>query len=298
MANLHEIKVHIRSIKETRQITSAMKLVSAARLKKARILLSHTVPYFDKVKETIADILIHSGKIESPFFDVRHGKESKKKGYVVLTGDRGFSGGYNPNIVKLAESLVKDNPEAVLYIAGRMGRAHFIKGNYNVETDFDYQVQAPTVYRAREIADMLIELFLKHKLDEIYLVYTLMKSSINLVPVYTKLLPLDVEALKKELGIAIEENSYHGSELIIYEPSVEAVLRVVISKYMKGILYGGFVEAFTSEQSARMTAMENATTNADKMLRQLSLSYNRARQAAITREISEIVGGTEALNKF
>jgi F-type H+-transporting ATPase subunit gamma len=298
MANIHEIKVHIRSIMETRQITNAMKLVSAARLKKARILLSHTIPYFDKVKETIADILIHSDSSESPFFDVRHGKESKKKGYVVLTGDRGFSGGYNQSIIRLAESLFKDNREALLYIAGRMGRSYFIKENYKVDKDFDYPVQAPTVYRAREIADKLIELFINHKLDEVYLVYTLMKSSINLVPVYTKLLPLDVESLKKELGIVTEENGYHASEKIIYEPSVEDVLGVLISKYMKGVMYGAFVEAFTSEQSARMAAMENATANADKMLQDLRLLYNRARQAAITREISEIVGGTEALNNF
>lgn len=296
MANMHEIKTRIKSIKETRQITKAMKLISAAKLKKARRLLEQTLPYFDKVKLTIADILTHSGNIKSHFFDVRHGKESKKKGFIVLSGDKGLSGGYNQNVIKLTEEKLKLHPEAVLYVAGYMGRSYFIRKNYNVDLSFDYPVQNPTVYRAREIAEFIIEKFQSGELDEVYLIYTFMHSTVKLETLFTKLLPLDLEEFRKELKIP-EEAVEKIDDTIIYEPSPEAVLDVLIAKYVKGILYGAFVEAFTSEQSARMTAMDNATSNADDMLHSLSLHYNRARQAAITQEISEIMGGAEALNR-
>jgi F-type H+-transporting ATPase subunit gamma len=294
MANVHEIKIRIKSIKETRHITNAMKLVSAAKLKKARVLLEHTLPYFEKVKETIADILMQSINIKSPFFDVNHGEGNKTKGFIVLTGDRGLSGGYNHNIIELTGRIYKENTGALLYVAGQMGRAHFIRENYRVDKDFDYPLCSPTVYRAREIADMIIELYMKNILGEVYLVYTIMKSTINLQPIYTKLLPIDLESLRKELNIdreiiIQESNDYQ----LIYEPSPEAVLKILIAKYVKGILYGAFVEAFTSEQCARMTSMDNATRNADKMLQSLELLHNRARQAAITREISDIIGGSE-----
>jgi len=294
MANMHEIKARIKSIKETRQITKAMKLVSAAKLKKARRLLEQTLPYFDKVKETMADILIHSGNIESIYFDVEHGKKGKKKGFIVLSGDKGLSGGYNHNIIKLTEEKLKEHPQATLYIAGYMGRSYFLRKNCNVDPDFDYPVHNPTVYRAREIAEFFIEKFKNRHLDEIYLIYTLMHSTVKLEPLFTKLLPLDLDELKKELKKSTEAVGRIDNS-IMYEPSHEAVLDVLMAKYVKGILYGALVEAFTSEQSSRMTAMDNATSNADDMLHALSLHYNRARQAAITQEISEIMGGSEAL---
>jgi len=296
MANMHEIKTRIKSIKETRQITKAMKLVSAAKLKKARRLLDQTLPYFDKVKETIADILAHSENIRSPFFDVRDINESKKKGFIVLSGDKGLSGGYNHNIIKLTEEKLKDSPDAVLFVGGYMGRSHFIRKNYNVDPTFDYPIQNPTVYRAREISEFVIEKFRSGELDEIYLVFTLMHSTVKLEPIFTKLLPINLEELRKELKTS-QDTAHKIDDTIIYEPSPEAVLDVLIAKYVKGILYGAFVEAFTSEQSSRMTSMDNATSNADEMLHSLSLHYNRARQAAITQEISEIMGGTEALNR-
>ena len=293
MANMHEIKLRIKSIKDTRQITKAMKLISAAKLKKARQQLELTLPYFDKVKLTIADILVHSGNVESVFFDLSHEGEQKKKGVLVLTGDKGLAGGYNHNILKLTEDTLKDSPDALLFVAGHMGRNYFTKNNYNIDKNFDYPVQNPTIYRAREIAEILLEQFKKGELDEVYIAYTLMESTIRLEPHFTKLLPINLESLKKELKIF--DLSERIDDNLIYEPSPEVVLDVLISKYIKGIVYGAFVEAYTSEQSARMTAMDSATSNADEMLQTLNLFYNRARQAAITQEISEIVGGATAL---
>ena len=294
MANMREIKNRIKSIKETRQITKAMKLISAAKLKKARQQLEQTLPFFQKVKETIADILVHSGNINNIYFDIRNEKEGSKKGYIVFGGDKGLAGGYNNNILKLAESNLKRNPGSLVMVAGHMGRSFLQRKRFNVSEEFDYPVQNPSVYRAREIADVVLEMFTKGELDEVYLVYTKMISSIRLEPQIMKLLPLEIKALKADLGIE-SDIVEKVDESLIYEPSPKAVYDVLIPKYVKGIVFGALVEAFASEQSARMTAMDSATANADDMLQRLNLYYNRARQAAITQEISEIVGGAAAL---
>lgn len=298
MASMREIKLRMKSIKETRQITKAMKLISAAKLKKARQQLEQALPYFNKVKCTIGDILIHSGTIENIYFDVRKDKAEKKVGFIILTGDKGLAGGYNHNILKLAEKKIEEagnNP--LLFVAGHMGRNYFYRHNYNMHPEFDYPVQNPTVYRAREIAEIILEKFKKGELDEVYLVYTLMVSTIKLEPQVLKLLPLDRDALAAEAGYGAicEVKDVKVDEMFTYEPSVKAVFDILIPKYVKGIVYGSLVEAFTSEQSARMSAMDSATANADEMLLSLNLYYNRARQAAITQEISEIVGGAAAL---
>jgi F-type H+-transporting ATPase subunit gamma len=293
MAGMREIKLRIKSIKETRQITKAMKLISAAKLKKARKQLEQTLPYFDKVKDTIADILIHSGNIDNPYFDLRNDRKEKKTGFIILTGDKSLAGGYNHNIIKLAESRISRVPNPLLFVAGHIGYNYFSRKNFNVYRNFDYPVQNPTVYRAREIAEIVLELFSSGELDEVYIVYTLMASTIKLVPQVMKLLPLELEALKEDIGLT--SDNVKVDNMFNYEPSPKAVFDVLIPKYVKGIVYGALVEAFTSEQSARMSAMDNATSNADDMLQSLNLFYNRARQAAITQEISEIVGGAAAL---
>lgn len=294
MASMREIKLRIKSIREERQITKAMKLIAAAKLKKARQQLEQTTPYFTEVKATIADILMHSSSIDNEFFDVRDHEGEKKTGFIILTGDKGLAGGYNHNVIKLAEGLLKDAPNPLLFIAGHVGRNYFTRKNYRVYEDFDYPVQNPSIFRAREIAEIVLDLFKRDELDEVHIVYTKMVSAIKLEPRTIKLLPLSINDLKADLGFD-ENNQVELDDMINYEPSPKAVFDVLIPKYVKGIVYGAFVEAFTSEQSARMTAMDNATANADDMLQSLNLYYNRARQAAITQEISEIVGGASAL---
>ncbi len=290
--NMREIKLRIKSINQMRQITKAMKLISASKLKKARAQLDETLPYFNKVRETIAEILAHSGDVESKYFDIRDDKPGSKKAYIVITGDKGLAGGYNSNIKKLAEQAVsQDKENALLLIAGNSGKSYFVKKNYHVHTEFDYAVQNPTVFRAREIADIILELYNKKQVDEVYIIFTQMLSAITLEPKMLKLLPLEIGALRDD----VNAEDIKIDEQIKYEPSPSVVLDVLIQKYIKGIIYGAFVEAFTSEQNARMTAMDSATKNADEMLQKLNLYYNRARQAAITQEISEIVGGAAAL---
>lgn len=294
MASMREIKLRIKSVKETRQITKAMKLMAVAKLKKAREQLDKTLPYFDKVRHTMLDILIHSGDVDSIFFDARNQKLSKNKAYIVLTGDRGLAGGYNHNILKLVEQDIEKAPNSKILVAGHTGRAYFASKHYNVDPDFDYLVGNPTVLRAKEIANIILELFKKGETDEVYVAYTKMISSIKQEPQMMKLLPLELNALKDALRIK-SSIPYKIDNTLSYEPSPQKVFDSLIPKYVKGIIYGILVEAFTSEQSARMAAMDNATSNADEMLRKLNIFYNRARQAAITKEISEIVGGAAAL---
>lgn len=291
MAGMREIKLRIKSIKETRQITKAMKLISAAKLKKARQQLEQALPYFDMVRATIADILQHSAEVHNVYFDVRERKGGKKRAYLVITGDKGLAGGYNHNIIRLAENNIKEYPNSIILVAGNTGISYFSRRDYNMKEDFDYPVQNPNVYRAREIAEQLQTLFTSGEVDEVYLVFTKMISSIKLEPKVMKLLPLELETLKQDLNRDLGPRD----ESLSYEPSAKAVFDVLIPKYVKGIIYGALVEAYTSEQSARMSAMDNATANADEMIQKLNLHYNRARQAAITQEISEIVGGATVL---
>ncbi|NTV91131.1 MAG: ATP synthase F1 subunit gamma [Clostridiales bacterium] len=294
MANMREIKLRIKSIKETRQITKAMKLISAAKLKRARQQLERTYPYFSKVEETIADILLHSGDVESKFFDTRTTKESKKTAFIILTGDKGLAGGYNINLFKLAEREIAKYDNPLLFVAGHMGRNYFKRKKYNMYEDFDYPVQNPSIYRAIEMTDIILKQFILGEIDEVYMIYTLSVSTMRLEPRMMKVLPLNLQELRKDIGLE-DETAPKPDMMLNYEPSPLAVLDVLIPKYVKGIMYGTLVEAFTSEQSARMSAMDSATSNANEMLQSLNLFYNRARQAAITQEITEIVGGAETL---
>lgn len=294
MAHINEVKLRMKSVKETKQITNAMRLISAAKLKKARKQLEQSTPYFEKVKSTMADILLRSGRIENEYFDVRDGKDDKKRAYVVITGDKGLAGGYNHNIIKFTEEQLNQNKEDLLFVVGNVGRYHFTKNKYNVYMEFDYPVQNPSIYRAWEITDIILKLFSKGLYDEVYIIYTNVISGIKVEPEIMKLLPLEFNTLKEKLQID-EKSSRIVNDSMEYEPDSKLVFDILVQKYVKGIVYGALVESFTSEQSARMSAMDNATTNADDMLRKLDISYNRARQSKITQEITEIVGGAETL---
>lgn len=290
MANVREIRLRIRSVKETRQITKAMKLISAAKRKKARRQLEQTLPYFDRIRATAAELLSRSGELPGRYFGKREDKREKTTGILVLTGDKSLTGGYNHNIIRHAEQLCRQCGRPLLFVAGQVGRSSFLKRSFPVEEAFACQVSDPTVERARDIAGLLLGRYLSGELDEVYLAYTHMFSTFRLEPQTVRLLPLD----PAELPFRPAAGSAEGAP-IRYEPSPGAVFDVLVPQYLKGIVYGALVEAFASEQSARMTAMDSATSNADKMISALTLRHNRARQAAITQEITEIVGGASAL---
>jgi len=289
MANAREIKLRMKSIKQTKKITNAMKLMSAQRLKKSRMQLDQALPFFKKVQETIADIILRTKDIDVKYFEQREKKPEKKSLYIVIAGDKGLAGGYNSNVLKLAERSIKDKNDSILLTIGNMTHSYFKRKSYNILNEYAYPSQNPSVYRAREIGEVVIEEFLNGNVDEVYIVYTQMISALRLEPQVLQLLPLDIDHLK-DIDLTTPRRA-----TFLYEPSPMAVFDTLVPKYLKGILYGALVESFTSELSARMTAMDSATANADKIIKKLTLSYNRARQSAITQEISEIVGGAAVL---
>ena len=288
MAGIKEVRDHIKSVEETLKITNAMYLISSSSLRKARRQLEDSRPYFEKISITISDILHHSPDIHHPYFDQRSDKPqgTRKVGYIVVTGDKGLAGAYNHNVLKLAEQAMCAQCSPTLFVIGQMGRAYFAGKGVPIDGEFLYTAQNPTMARAREIGNTFLDLFRRGHIDEVWIVYTHMVNPLRLEPVCTKLLPLE-----RDLFPWQKRPSEHYAETVTYVPSESVVLDQIVPGYLKGMIFGALVESYCSEQNARMTAMDSATDNAKKLLKDLNLTYNRARQSAITQEITEIVGG-------
>ncbi len=294
MANMTEIRSRMKSIQETMKITNAMYLISSTKLRKAREKLDATAPYFELLQSTIKDILFHSPDINHTFFDQRKKikPEDKKRGYVVMTADKGMAGAYNHNVLKLAQERLAQGNDNTLFVIGQMGRKYFTKKNVRIDMEFLYTAQDPSMWRARNIAETLVDLYRKEKLDEIYIIYTKMVTPLKAEPEIIQILPLKRQSFE-EMNVELEK--YH--KIADYSPSPKVVMDHLVPNYVKGLIYGALVESFSSEQNARMMAMQGATASAKDMIRELSLLYNRARQAAITQEITEIVSGAKAFQK-
>ena len=289
MAGAKEIRNRMKSVEQTLKITNAMYLISSANLRKARAKLEQSVPYFTKIYDTIADILHRSPRLDNVFFDRRPEipEEERKIGFLVVSGDKGLAGAYNHNVLKLAEERVRAAACPQVFVAGLVGRAYFQERGIPICEEFTYVVQDPNMHRARSISDELVQRFLDRKLDEIHLLYTEMVTPLRLEVRERTLLPLVREHFPWDPPKG-------GPVLppVTYVPSPDAVLTHIVPEgYVRGMVFGALTEAFCAEQSARMTAMESASDNARDMLKELSLTYNRARQAAITQEITEIAGG-------
>ena len=294
MANMTEIRSRMKSIQETMKITNAMYLISSTKLRKAREKLDATAPYFELLQSTIKDILFHSPDINHTFFDQRKKikPEDKKRGYVVMTADKGMAGAYNHNVLKLAQERLAQGNDNTLFVIGQMGRKYFTKKNVRIDMEFLYTAQDPSMWSARNIAETLVDLYRKEKLDEIYIIYTKMVTPLKAEPEIIQILPLKRQSFE-EMNVELEK--YH--KIADYSPSPKVVMDHLVPNYVKGLIYGALVESFSSEQNARMMAMQGATESAKDMIRELSLLYNRARQAAITQEITEIVSGAKAFQK-
>ena len=295
MAGITEIRGRMRSIQQTLKITNAMYLISSAKVKKARKQLQEVEPYFDRLAKTILDIFRHSPQLQHRYIEGHHKpKEERKTGFVVITGDKGLAGAYNHNVLKLAESYLARKQDSTLFLIGQMGRHYFEKKNIPIDAEFMYTAQDPTLDRAQDICDTLVDLYERGALDEIYLVFTHSYSAMRMEPEIIKLLPLDRAMLSARRGLS-EADQYR--DVVRYEPSPEAVLDVLVPGVIRGYIFAALVESFCSEQSSRMSAMDSASESARDMLKTLSLEFNRARQGAITQEITEIAGGAEALNQ-
>ena len=286
MDTMRDIRVRARSVKQTLQVTTAMKLISTSKLRKARRRLDETRPYFEAVRDTLHDIVGRMDGADIPWFDARPGKKERVQATLVITSDRGLAGGYNHAIVRFTEEHCP--PGSILLPIGVTGKRYFMEKDYVLLEDFPISAKEPSVSEAADIATYAAELFLSGRVDEFRVIYTKMHSSVRQEPDMIELLPL--------ARTNLEPGRYRAAApAYVYLPGEAPLFDFLAPRYLKGVIYGALVEAFASEQTARMTAMDAASKNAKAMLEKLQLLYNRARQAAITNEVSEIVAGASAL---
>ena len=283
--NMKSIKRRIKSVESTLQITKAMEVVSSSKLRKAKEKADKARPFFDTLYETMCEIQSENPGFLSPFTNNR---EVKSVMLIVIAGDRGLAGGFNSNINKLAETRLKELEESgcktSLITIGKKAGEYFTKRNYNVVKSYVNVGEDLKIHHAASIADDIVAPYLNGDIDRVELFNTEFISQLVQQPQSLPILPVEIkQTQEKKLR-----------EIPIFEPSPEAVFNAIVPKYISGIIYGAVVDSFAAEQAARRTAMENASDNANEMISHLSLVYNRARQASITQEITEIVGGSAA----
>ena len=291
MGSTKEIQTRMKSIQDTMKITNAMYMISSSKMQKAKRILSDTEPYYYNMQAAISRILRHMPDTEHPFFSIRHkiAEEDRKIGCIVVTGDKGMAGAYNHNIQKMTEQFMAEHEHCKLYVLGMVGRQYFTKKHMDIAENFPYTVQKPTMHRARLITEEIVRAFLERELDEIHIVYTQMQNAMAMENVNMQLLPLK----KADFKVGQVPADIYQEEIGL-SPSADVLLDTMIPNYLTGVIYGCLVEAYASENNARMTAMQSSTDNAKAMLKDLSIQYNRARQAAITQEITEVISGAKA----
>ena len=300
MANAHEILNRIKSIRDTMKITKAMYMVSSMKVQKAKKKLAETLPFFDGLQKQIREVLLHFPEMHHLYFDNRIEDERefvKRKIYIVITGDKGMAGPYNLNVIKAAREKFSEDEDYRIYCVGETGRHVFMAEKLPVSADFRMSSNNPSIHRARVMCEMLTDKYKNEEVDEIHVIYTRMRNSVTSEVRTEQLLPLRTSRfLTDQVKKAAQGEIVDASEMEIF-PSPEDVLETLVRNIITGFLYGAMVESQASEESARMMSMKTATDNADAMLAELSRQYNQFRQAAITQEITEIVGGAKALQK-
>lgn len=289
MASMREIKRRRVSIQSTQQITKAMKLVSTVKLQKARQRAENSKPYFQYMYKTVTSMLAKAGTIDHPYL---RGGSSDKVGIVAITSNRGLAGGYNANIARMVQACGIEKDRVRLYTVGKKGNEMLARKGYEIAADYPDVIEEPTFEDAKHLAARLLDDFSKGEIGEIYVAYTEFKNTVSHIPKMMKLLPVSAEEIQEEDS---EVSAMDKLTLMNFEPSEEEAIGLLIPKYVTSIIYGAFVEAVASENGARMQAMDSATNNAEEIISDLELKYNRARQGAITQELTEIIAGADAI---
>jgi len=283
--NMRDIKRRIRSVNSMEHITNAMKLVSAAKLRKAKNTFEKTREYFHYVTESIEEIFNNTNEVPSQY--LKGNREIKTTCYIILTSSRGLCGSFNSNVIKEAAREIAADPEKPVIVAiGGKGKEYFEKRGYEIFEEYMLPPESISFVETHDISKPIIELYDSGQIDEVIMIYTAFVSSMEQKVRTVTLLPFEIHR---------DPDFPKLEKQVDYEPSVEDVFNYLVPKYVEIMVYGAIVESATCEHAARRIAMENATDNARDMIGELTLFYNRTRQAAITNEISEIVGGAEAL---
>ncbi len=288
MNSIKDIKNRINSVSDTRKITNAMYLIASTKVRKAKAELDKTRPYFLALQQEIKRIFRTVNDLDNKYFYPADGKLllAKTYGCLVITADKGLAGAYNQNVIKQTMDLLNDHPNTKLFVVGEYGRQYFEKRNISIEQSFDLTAQNPTMYRAREISNRLLDGFEKGELGKIFVVYTDARNS-------------QVEEVKTTRLLPFHRGNFVSDPTVInldfeFSPSIEEVLDSIMPNYVAGFIYSALVDSYCSELDSRLNAMNNANTNAQELLAALSLEFNRVRQAAITQEITEICAGSKA----
>lgn len=291
MASTSEIRRRIGSVRQTQKITHAMYLISQAKLRKAKQELDNTRPYFQALQAEIGRVFNADSTVESRYLQPEDPNARPLPGVaacLLITADKGLAGAYNQNAIRQTQQLLAENDGAALYVVGEYGRRWFMQRGVAIERSFLYTAQDPTLDRARHIAELLLERYDAGEINALWVVYTDMKNGLEAVVRQAQLLPMHRERFQAAAQAAAGDDVYE------FVPSARAVLDNAVRSCLTGFIYSALVDSFCSEQSARMTAMNAADQNAEELLKDLSVQYNRARQAAITQEITEVSAGERA----
>lgn len=283
MASMRDIKRRKSSISSTQQITKAMKLVSTVKLQKAKTRAEKTDPYFNYMYKTVSSMLAKSGNINHPYLKAG---DTDKKAVVVITSNRGLAGGYNSNIVKLITGGDFNREDLDIYAVGGKGEEALLSKGYNIVESAPEVIENPTYEDAAALCQKVLDAFSNGEVGEIYLAYTHFKNTVSQEPQLIKMLPVEIDP----------EEADDTGVMMNYEPNEEEALDMIIPKYVTSLFYGALVESHASENGARMQAMDSATSNAEEMISDLTLKYNRARQGSITQELTEIIAGANAIS--
>lgn len=287
MASMRDIKRRKSSIQSTQQITKAMKLVSTVKLQRAKQNAERSQSYFQCMFQTVNSILEKTTGLQHPYLTKG---ASDKKAIIVMTSNRGLAGGYNSNIVKLVVNSDIPKEDALIYAVGHKGLEALNRYGYHIEADWSDIVEEPAFADAMQLGKELLKKYADGEIGEIYLAYTKFKNTVSHEPTLIKLLPVEVE----EKDVKKEKTS--AEAIMNFELEDEEALNMIIPKYINSLIYGGMVDSVASENGARMQAMDSATSNAEEMIDDLTLKYNRARQGSITQELTEIIAGAGAIS--
>ena len=291
MASTSEIRRRIGSVRQTQKITHAMYLISQAKLRKAKQELDNTRPYFQALQTEIGRVFNADSTIESRYLIPADPNAKPLPGVpacLLITADKGLAGAYNQNVIRQGQQLMAEHPGTALYVVGEYGRRWFAQRGVSVEKSFLYTAQNPTLDRARHIAELLLDRFDAGEINSVWIIYTDMKNGLEATVHQAQVMPLHRERFHAATAATAGDAVYE------FVPSAKAVLDNAARSCLTGYIYSALVDSFCSEQSARMTAMNAADQNAEELLKDLSVQFNRARQAAITQEITEVSAGERA----
>lgn len=291
MASTSEIRRRIGSVRQTQKITHAMYLISQAKLRKAKQELDNTRPYFQALQTEIGRVFNADSTIESRYLIPADPNAKPLPGVpacLLITADKGLAGAYNQNVIRQGQQLMAEHPGTALYVVGEYGRRWFAQRGVPVEKSFLYTAQNPTLDRARHIAELLLDRFDAGEINSVWIIYTDMKNGLEATVHQAQVMPLHRERFHAATAATAGDAVYE------FVPSAKAVLDNAARSCLTGYIYSALVDSFCSEQSARMTAMNAADQNAEELLKNLSVQFNRARQAAITQEITEVSAGERA----